>query len=88
MRLIAALASLRAEGVLVVAAGMSFHNMRVFFERGAVADARSVAFDSWLRRAVRGGGAAAARRRARRSTSGRPRRARGSRTRGRGTSSR
>jgi aromatic ring-opening dioxygenase catalytic subunit (LigB family) len=39
---------------------MSFHNMRVFFERGAGAgaEARSVAFDSWLREAVRGGSAA------------------------------
>lgn len=41
-----ALKALRAEGVLIVASGMSYHNMRAFRTRAAIAP--SAAFDSWL----------------------------------------
>ena len=41
-----ALKALRAEGVLIVASGMSYHNMRAF--RTPAATLPSKAFDSWL----------------------------------------
>ncbi|MFD1952599.1 DODA-type extradiol aromatic ring-opening family dioxygenase [Sphingomonas arantia] len=41
-----ALKALRAEGVLIVASGMSYHNMRAF--RTPAATAPSAAFDGWL----------------------------------------
>jgi aromatic ring-opening dioxygenase catalytic subunit (LigB family) len=45
-----ALEPLREEGVLIVASGMSFHDMRAFFRRGGAPAAE--AFDAWLRDAV------------------------------------
>jgi aromatic ring-opening dioxygenase catalytic subunit (LigB family) len=45
-----ALAPLRDEGVLIVGSGMSFHNLRAFFQGGAERVAE--AFDAWLRDAV------------------------------------
>ena len=45
-----ALAPLRDEGVLIIGSGMSFHNLRAFFQGGAEHVAE--AFDAWLRDAV------------------------------------
>ncbi len=45
-----ALAPLRDEGVLIVGSGMSFHNLRAFFQRGA--EPQAEAFDAWLKDAV------------------------------------
>ena len=45
-----ALAPLRDEGVLIIGSGMSFHNLRAYFQAETTARAR--AFDAWLTHAV------------------------------------
>ncbi len=47
----AALAPLRDEGVLIIASGMSYHNLRDFFQPGR-GDDEAQAFDDWLARAI------------------------------------
>ncbi len=45
-----ALRPLRAEGVLIIGSGQTYHNMRGF--DGSTADPKAEAFDAWLRAAV------------------------------------
>ncbi|HTV74019.1 MAG TPA: class III extradiol ring-cleavage dioxygenase [Candidatus Acidoferrales bacterium] len=48
-----ALAALRDEDILILASGMSYHNMREFFQPSESGEARgSRRFDTWLTRAV------------------------------------
>jgi len=47
-----ALESLRAEGVLIVASGMSYHNMRGFMMGGPSVASDSTRFDDWLTEAA------------------------------------
>jgi aromatic ring-opening dioxygenase catalytic subunit (LigB family) len=47
-----ALAPLREDGVLILATGMSYHNLRGFFSTDPRATAASDAFDGWLTAAV------------------------------------
>lgn len=47
-----ALAPLREDGVLILATGMSYHNLRGFFSNDPRATAASEAFDAWLEQAV------------------------------------
>ncbi|HTH99704.1 MAG TPA: class III extradiol ring-cleavage dioxygenase [Acidisoma sp.] len=47
-----ALAPLRDEGILILATGMSYHNLRGFFTTDPRAGAASEAFDAWLTKAV------------------------------------
>lgn len=47
-----ALAPLRDEGVLIVGSGMTFHNLRIFWDPRAIPLAEG--FDAWLREAVTG----------------------------------
>ncbi len=47
-----ALAKLRDEDVLIIASGMSYHNMRMFRQRDANHEATAKRFDDWLTAAV------------------------------------
>jgi len=47
-----ALAPLRAQGVLIIGSGMSFHNMQRFRRDNGPVDADSERFDAWLRETV------------------------------------
>lgn len=47
-----ALASLRADNVLIIASGLSFHNLRTFFSPDPQANQAAQAFDTWLQETV------------------------------------
>jgi aromatic ring-opening dioxygenase catalytic subunit (LigB family) len=47
-----ALAPLRDEGVLIVGSGMTFHNLRAFFNRSPATADIALRFDTWLRAAT------------------------------------
>jgi len=52
-----ALRPLRAEGVLIVGSGQTYHNMRGFMGGSGGADPAAEAFDAWLREAMTDGAA-------------------------------
>jgi aromatic ring-opening dioxygenase catalytic subunit (LigB family) len=43
-----ALSELRNENVLIIGSGLSFHNMRAFFQKKGIIDQKNEAFEHWL----------------------------------------